>query len=46
MDAARDPFEELTDLFLSDDPAVDVPADDVSPGSTPPCGSAWISIAT
>ena len=35
MDAARDPFEELTDLFLSDDPAVDVPADDVSPGSTP-----------
>ena len=35
MDAARDPFEELTDLFLSDDPAVDVTAGDVSPGSTP-----------
>jgi hypothetical protein len=25
MDAARDPFEELTDLFLSDDPVLDAP---------------------
>ena len=35
MDAARDPFEELTDLFLSDDPAPDAPARDVSTACAP-----------
>ena len=34
MDAARDPFEELTDLFLSDDPVADAKRD-ASPAMTP-----------
>ncbi|MAB71868.1 MAG: hypothetical protein CMJ54_05130 [Planctomycetaceae bacterium] len=35
MDAARDPFEELTDLFLSDDPVADASKRDASPARTP-----------
>ena len=35
MDAARDPFEELTDLFLSDDPTPDASEGDAAPALTP-----------